>query len=249
MSSLTGCFIDSDLFDIGVVSLISCFIYMMLDKSPQAGIMLGNQFGNSFYRHGRRQKHDIGFKQQSESAAFSGPGNIDHSDTAVTALDTGDPSVHVSFMLEKIQMSPGFLVSVMDRTVCSSTVRTEKSASLGKVQINIQTFMVNIKLTLRNLPWGCQHQRNLDEFCFFHDRKTNTIKTRFQPGYPLDTARSHLGSSLFRVANTYDVPTSCIVILFATSDDLKMLNNTIRILKDGRTQEYMQESITFQIWF
>jgi hypothetical protein len=62
MAPLAVCFINSDLFDVGVISLLSCFLYMVLEQSSQAGIVLGNQFGNPFYREVRRQKHDIGFK-------------------------------------------------------------------------------------------------------------------------------------------------------------------------------------------
>jgi len=134
----------------------------VLDHSPQAGVMLRNKFGNPFYRHGRCQNHDIGFKQQSELAASSGPRNIDQPDAAITALDAGYPSCHVCLVLKKIQMSPRFFFCIMDSTVCLIACRTGKLAPLEKVQMNIQTFLVNIKLTLRNLPWGCQHQRDLD---------------------------------------------------------------------------------------
>jgi len=57
---------------------------------------------------------------------------------------------------------PTFFFCIMDSTVCLIACRTGKLAPLEKVQMNIQTFLVNIKLTLRNLPWGCQHQRDLD---------------------------------------------------------------------------------------
>ena len=42
----------------------------------------------------------------------------------------------------------------MGRTTNLSTSKTGKSTSLGKIQMNIQTFPVNIKSTLRYLPWG-----------------------------------------------------------------------------------------------
>ena len=162
MAALAGGFINSDLFDIGVVRLLSCFLYVVLEQSPQAGIVLGNQFGNPFFRPGRRQNHEIGFKQQSEPFVSPGPRNIDQPDAAITALDTGYPSVHVCFVLEKIQMSLRFLFCIMDSTFCLTASRTGEIAPPEKAQMNIQTILVNIKLTLRNLPWGCQHQRGLD---------------------------------------------------------------------------------------
>ena len=177
MTPFTGCFINANLFDIGVVSLLSCFLYVVLDHSPQAGVMLSNKFGNLVYGHGRSQNHDIGFEQQGEPAVSPGPRNIDQSDTAITAIDTGYPSVYVSFMLEKIQMSPRFLFRIMDSTVCLTTSRTGKLAPLGKVHMNIQTLLVNIKTTLHNLPWGCQHQRGLDQFSIFHDLNLTRLKS------------------------------------------------------------------------
>jgi len=51
-------------------------------------------------------------------------------------------------------MSPEFFFFIMGRTTNLSTSKTGKSTSLGKIQMNIQTFPVNIKSTLRYLPWG-----------------------------------------------------------------------------------------------
>jgi hypothetical protein len=137
-----------------------------------------------FHSYGRRQKHDIGFKQQREPAAIPGPGNIDHSDATLAAPDTRNIGVHVCFMLEIIQMSSGFLLCIMDCTTCLSTRRAGKAAPFGKVQMDLQTFRVNIKLTLRNLPWGGQHQRNLDEFSVFLDLKLTRTTYHFNRGYP-----------------------------------------------------------------
>ena len=47
-----------------------------------------------------------------------------------------------------------FLFCIMDSTIYLIVCKTGKQAPLEKVQMNIQTFLVNIKLTLRNLPRG-----------------------------------------------------------------------------------------------
>jgi hypothetical protein len=106
-----------------------------MDQSPQAGIVLGNQFGNPLYWHGRSQHHNVGFKQQGKPAVRPGPRNIDQPDATITALDTGYPSVHECFVLEKIQMSPRFLFSIVDSTVFLSAIRTGEMAPPEKVQI------------------------------------------------------------------------------------------------------------------
>jgi hypothetical protein len=71
-------------------------------------------------------------------------------------------------MLEKVQVSPGFWFSVMDYTVSLPTNRAGEKASFGKVNMNIKSFLVNVKLAPHNLPWGCQHQGKLYKFSFFH---------------------------------------------------------------------------------
>jgi len=52
-------------------------------------------------------------------------------------------------------------------------------------------------------------------------------------------------SSLFLVANAYRERTSRIVIQFLTFVRSGNINNTICMVKDWRTQEYMQESMSF----
>jgi hypothetical protein len=47
-------------------------------------------------------------------------------------------------MQEKIHMPPGFWYGIMNSTLCLTTIMTDKSASLGKDLMNIQTVLINI---------------------------------------------------------------------------------------------------------
>jgi len=88
-------------------------------------------------------------------------------------------------VLKKIQMSPRFFFCIMDSTVCLIACRTGKLAPLEKVQMNIQTFLVNIKLTLRNLPWGVSINAIWINSVSFIVYKSNTTQIIFQWVYPL----------------------------------------------------------------
>ncbi len=75
--------------------------------------MLVGELGYGFYRHGFSQCHDHGFKQQRKAAVGSGPWNINQVSTTLVALGPWHSGGQVSFMFEKVQMSPRFLYSVV----------------------------------------------------------------------------------------------------------------------------------------
>ena len=55
VATLAGCLVNFNILDIGVTSFISCFIIVMMDRPPTAGVMVKNQFTNLFNRHGRSE--------------------------------------------------------------------------------------------------------------------------------------------------------------------------------------------------
>ena len=66
-------------------------------------------------RHHLDQLHHKGFEQQRETAARPGPRNGDSMDAAAAALHPGSASVEVGFMLEEVQMLPGYPAALTRR--------------------------------------------------------------------------------------------------------------------------------------
>jgi len=72
---------------------------------------------------------DQGIHEQSESAAFSGPGNLNLFYSAVFAFRARNAAVDVGFKLKEVQVTPGSFDSIMHAAAWFAALCTRKFAA------------------------------------------------------------------------------------------------------------------------
>ena len=155
VASLAGRFIHPELPQIGVIDLLAGPVDVVLQHSPQTGVILPDQLGDPLDRHGLGQDHDEGLKQQGKAAARTRPWQGHLQDPASGTPDTRHAGNEMSFVLKKVQMPPALWLRIVNRTVPLPTGGTGKTAPPGKVQSDVQTSFHGIELATHHLPrWG-----------------------------------------------------------------------------------------------
>jgi len=114
----------------------------MVDDAPQARVMPTYDFGNSIHRHCLGHAHDHSLEQQGESAAGSSPG---HSHQVDSTLDPGDSGCKVGFMLNKVEMSPAFLLGIMGFETALTTNGADEGAASNKIDLDIEPLLLEAK--------------------------------------------------------------------------------------------------------
>ncbi len=64
-------------------------------------------------RHYPYQLKNKGFKKQCETRGMTLPGSPNPPDLPIAQINPGNPGMQIALVLEKVQMSPGFLCSII----------------------------------------------------------------------------------------------------------------------------------------
>ncbi|MPN25405.1 hypothetical protein SDC9_172814 [bioreactor metagenome] len=87
---------------------------MVIDQAPQLGVVLADLPGHGPDRHVLHKGEYHPLHHQGETAAASGPGNLNGPHLAVGGDDPGNLRRDVAAILEEIEMPPGSLPGVMN---------------------------------------------------------------------------------------------------------------------------------------
>jgi len=78
-------------------------------------------------------------------------------------------------MLKKVQMPPAFFLGIIRLYTRLPTHRAVKGASPGKVDPDVESLCIGVKLCIRHLPGRCQTKGHLKKVYVSHNEKLNII--------------------------------------------------------------------------
>jgi hypothetical protein len=87
-----------------------------------------------------------GIHEQRESAAFSGPGNLDLFHSAFFAFGARNATMNIGFKLKKVQVTPGSFDGIMHTAAWFPAFRARKFATGFKINMNIELPSFNAKI-------------------------------------------------------------------------------------------------------
>ena len=160
--------VDTDLSDRGMVGLTAGRIHVMVEDTPNQGIVFPDQASGSQDGHGLDELQDEGFKQQGEAAVGSGPGYGDAVYAAPGTLDTGSAGVEKGLVLKEVQVAPGKGFGIVSLRG-SGTERTSKGGATGEVQIDVEASGFDGEREMIHQPGWQQSQGCLEQFVFVHE--------------------------------------------------------------------------------
>jgi len=159
------------IFDVNHLRMPSQWRFMdiVVQNPPEPGVVLFDNIRNGFYRHRLGHHHNQRLKQQRKTTSRTSPGNLDRFDATISTTHTRNPSIQICLMLEKVQMPPCVPLSVVCTAPLSAANGTAKNTATGKINLNIQTTLIHVKLTRHHIPWRPQTQCQLKKFCVPHN--------------------------------------------------------------------------------
>src|SRR5271157_166249 len=168
MSPPAGRLVDPNGFRQRIVSLVPSSFDIVLEYSPQPGIVLINNPRNGLDRHILHHHHHQCLEEEREAAPRTGPRYGDLFDTTLLALHARHPGAEIGPILKEVQMTPSSLLSIVSAASFCTAMGTRESAAPDEINIDIQTTLLKIKLAVSNLPRNSQAQSQLKQFRIFH---------------------------------------------------------------------------------
>src|SRR5512139_34376 len=101
----------------------------MFQNSPYSSIMFTNHFSYCSNGHVLSHQDYQRVHEQSEAATSPSPGNLCLLYSTLFTSSTRNTTVDISFKLEKVQMTPGSLDSIMYAATWFAAFRTSKLAA------------------------------------------------------------------------------------------------------------------------
>ena len=95
---------------------------------------------------------------------WSGPGDMDQLNPAVTAFDSWHASLKMALMLKEVQVTPRSLNCIMNGTSRLAAYRARELDSCIKIDMQVQLLFFNLKVDGLNIPRFFQTKGDLEEF-------------------------------------------------------------------------------------
>ena len=142
MTAPTAGLIHTDRMNGGHIHAGTSGFDVLINDPPQA--LVGFPYQARRRQHGHRpyQGHDQRFEEQGKMRAFPRPGDRYLMHPMIRAHHTGHTGVEIGLMLEEIHMSPRLFLNIMHRTFRAAD-RTSKATALGKVDMQVQAFLLH----------------------------------------------------------------------------------------------------------
>jgi len=102
------------------------------------------------------------------AAPRTSPGNINGLDATITTTHSRNAGRQIGLVLEKVQMPPCVPLGVVCTAPLFPTTGTRKTTASGKINLDIQTALIQIKLTGCYIPRWSQTQSQLKKFRVSH---------------------------------------------------------------------------------
>src|SRR4030042_1934636 len=112
----------------------------MMNYSPQPCVMLVNEGGESFNRHGLSQGHYHSFKEERKTTTGTSPGDINQPDAALAAFYPGNMARQIRLMLKKIQVAPMLQLGIIRFKLFLSTFWARKGPATPEVDHDVNPF-------------------------------------------------------------------------------------------------------------
>src|SRR5664280_3523801 len=119
---------------------------MVLENPPYSSIVFVDHLSNRCHSHMLSHQDYHGIHEQSESAAFSGPGNLNLFYSTVFTFRARNAAVDIGFELKEVQMTPGSFDSIMHATHRFAALCTRKFAARIKIYVDIELFTFDTKI-------------------------------------------------------------------------------------------------------
>src|SRR5271165_3059314 len=138
----------------------------------------------------------IGLEQQREPGTRPSPRRGDLAHPAVRTAHSRHTSVQQRAMLEEVQMPPGLVLRVVNRTTHASALSAGEPAPTRKIYVQIEPTIFDRKLAARHHPRRLQPKGQLEKIGVSHPLTIDSIPTDRSPSqpknqpYPLPSARS-----------------------------------------------------------
>ena len=142
----SGGLVDGNLSDVRGVNPRAPLSDVVVNHTPQPGVVLAYHPGHGLDRHGGDHGHQQRLKQKGEATVWPRPWHADRLDAAHIAADAWHAGVEIGLMLEEVEMAPGFPLGVVGRAIRRAATRTGKPATWGKVDLDVQPVCLGIEV-------------------------------------------------------------------------------------------------------
>ena len=139
-------------------------LHVVIEQSPEPGVVLPDQSGGLAHRHRTNQHHQQGLEHQGEPGPRPRPRDLHLLDPILVALAAWDPGRQVAGVLEEVHVPPGLLLGVVDLAGLAAD-RTWKVRPSPEVDKDVQPVGFLLEFEVHDLPGGLQTQSHGEE-CF-----------------------------------------------------------------------------------
>jgi len=88
----------------------------------------------------------------------------------IVTFDLRHSGCQIGIMVKKVQMPPALFLGI-----CLPTLRAGKGTSSGKIDPDVKSLCIGVKLRIRHLPGRCQTKSHLKNVYVSHNENRNTI--------------------------------------------------------------------------
>ena len=142
----------------------------MVEHGPDPLGVDTQQLGDPLDRHlPLDQGHRQGFEEQGEATVWPRPGHLHRLDSPIAGLDARHLAVQVAGMLEEVQMLPGALVRVIDRTGLPLAIWKSAASRKAKHQVKfLPARRTRLEFNGVHLPRCVQAQGHTEKLFAVH---------------------------------------------------------------------------------
>lgn len=173
----SGGLIDAETFERTPVGFFPNLLDAAADEVPDAILAdraLSGDFGD-WQNFGEGEQ--VGFHEQGESALRPGPGEFSVTDLTLGSPDARDAGAQGGAVLEKMEVLPGALDSVMHRAGLPR-LRVGEAASRLEVDDQFEGLRLGVEISGNDLPWGGESERLGKEMFDSHGRNFRCCDAR-----------------------------------------------------------------------
>ncbi len=183
MATFAGSLVHAHGADPGVVLFAPGLFYIVVEDSPNTGVVLSYESCYGIYRHLFGHGHDESLKEQRESTGLSGPRYRHLFYPTVRTLHPRGTHVEVRNMLEEIEVPPDFVQCVIRLTATTAAFGTGELAAPGEIDVDVELLLLGVKRTALHQPRWKQAKGHLKEVGVLH-REVLLDDTRYQKQTP-----------------------------------------------------------------